>query len=154
MTLNIERIENDGKIDENVKAAVLNEDLRRDLMKIQSQYKCLIDLIDKCESRTYSINKAYIDIQGTDFGDDTCRIKQYLQKRFEKNEIISIIEMDNEDISPEVYAFLLQCPSTSVEVERSFSMLKKLLAKDRTFRDDNIKYYRPVILIKSETLRY
>ena len=98
-------------------------------------------MLDGCESRIYSIKKAYDDLGKIDFGDDTCGIKQYIETRLEKNQISAIIEMTGEGISPEIYSYLYECPSTSVEVERSFSMLKKLLSKDRNFNVENIKVY-------------
>ena len=39
---------------------------------------------------------------------------------------------------PETYAYLLDCPATSVEIERSFSMLNRLLAKDRNLNSESI----------------
>ena len=38
-------------------------------------------------------------------------------------------------------SFLLDAPATSIDVERSFSLLGKLLNKDRPFDMDNVKDY-------------
>ena len=45
----------------------------------------------------------------------------------------AIMEMSRSEISPSNYVALQSCQSTSASVERSFSMLKKLLSKDRNF---------------------
>ena len=46
-----------------------------------------------------------------------------------------------QDISPAVYHMLQNSQPTSASVERSFSMLKKLLAKDRNFTAKNVQHY-------------
>ena len=46
-----------------------------------------------------------------------------------------------EDISPAVCHMLQNSQPTSASVERSFSMLKKLLAKDRNFKVENVQQY-------------
>ena len=45
------------------------------------------------------------------------------------------------NISPELYAKLLNCQVTSCSVEQRFSILHKLLAKDRYFSPDNVWKY-------------
>ena len=45
----------------------------------------------------------------------------------------AIMEMSRSEISPDNYVALQSCQSTSTSVERSFSILKKLLSKDRNF---------------------
>ena len=49
--------------------------------------------------------------------------------------------MERQDISPAVYHMLQTSQPTSASVERSFSMLKKLLAKDRNFKAENVRHY-------------
>ena len=48
--------------------------------------------------------------------------------------------MERQDISPAVYHMLQNSQPTSASVERSFSMLKKLLAKDRNFKVENVRH--------------
>ena len=55
-------------------------------------------------------------------------------KRNANNDISKIINMERQDISPAVYHMLENSQPTSASVERSFSMLKKLLAKDGNFK--------------------
>ena len=75
-----------------------------------------------------------------DFGEDTCNIKQYIKKRKQNNDISEIIGIERQDISPAVYHMLQNSQPTSASVERSFFMLKKLLAKDRKFKVDNVRH--------------
>ena len=49
--------------------------------------------------------------------------------------------MERQDISSAVYHNLQNSQPTSASVERSFSMLKKLLAKNRNFKVGNVRHY-------------
>ena len=49
--------------------------------------------------------------------------------------------MESQDISPAMYLMLQNFQLASASVERSFSMLKKLLAKDRNFKVKNLRHY-------------
>ena len=73
------------------------------------------------ESAKYTIQEAIQVIQELGFGEETCNINQY--------------------ISPAVYYMLQNSLPTSALVEKSFSMLKKLLAKDRNFKVENVRHY-------------
>ena len=92
------------------------------------------------ESAKYTIKEAVQAILKLDFGEDTCNIK-YIKKRMQNNDISEIINMERQDISPAVYHMLQNSQPTSASVERSFSMLKKLLAKDRNFKAENVRHY-------------
>jgi len=50
----------------------------------------------------------------------------------------AIGEMTRPNISPELHAKLLNCQATSCTMERSFGMLRKLLAKVCHFCPDNV----------------
>ena len=93
------------------------------------------------ESAKYTIKEAVQVIQEHDFGKDTCDINQYIKKRMQNNDISEIINMERQDISPAVYHMLQNSQPTSASVERSFSMLKKLLAKERNFKVENVRHY-------------
>ena len=80
-------------------------------------------------------------IQELDFDEDTCNINQYIKKRMQNNDIFEIINMKRQDISTAVYHMVQNFQPTSASVERSFSMLKKLLAKDRNFKVENVRHY-------------
>ena len=49
--------------------------------------------------------------------------------------------MKRQDTSPAVYHMLKNSHPTSASVKRSFSMLKKLLAKHRNFKVENVRHY-------------
>ena len=59
----------------------------------------------------------------------------------QNNDISEIINMERQDILPAVYHMLQNSQPTSTSVESSFSMLKKLLAKDRDFKIENVRHY-------------
>ena len=59
----------------------------------------------------------------------------------QNNDTSEIINMERQDISPAVYHLLQNSQPTSASVERSFSMLRKLLAKDRNFKVANMRHY-------------
>ena len=87
------------------------------------------------------IKEAVQAIQELDCGEDTCNINQYIKKRMQNNEISEIINMERQDISLAVYHMLQNSQPTSVSIERSFSMMKKLLTKDRNFKVENVRHY-------------
>ena len=59
----------------------------------------------------------------------------------QNNDISEIINVERRDISPAMYHMHQNSQPTSAFVERSFSMLKKLLAKDRKFKFENVQHY-------------
>ena len=123
------------------KVSLQKSGLAGQLLKIKDQYECLVKLIEKMESAKYTIKEVVQAIQELDFGEDTCKINQYTKKRMQNNDISEIINMERQDISPAVYHMLQNAQPTSASVQRSFSMLKKLLAKDRNFKVENVRHY-------------
>ena len=51
------------------------------------------------------------------------------------------MNMERPNILSDVYSLLQHSQPTIAFVERSFSMLQKLLAKDRNFKVKNVKQY-------------
>ena len=100
----------------------------------------MVSHIEALESAKYSIKEAVQAIQELNFEEDSCGIKPYITKRMQKNDISKIMRMERPDISPAEYCLLQHCQPTSVSVERSFSMLRKLLAKSRNFEVHNVKH--------------
>ena len=111
------------------------------LLKIKDQCKCLIKLTEKLKSAKCAIKEAVQAIQELDFGEDTCNIYQYIKKRMLNNDTFEIINMERQDISPVVHHMLQNSQPTSASVERSISMLNKLLAKNRNFKAENVQHY-------------
>ena len=99
-------------------------------MKINTAYKSLASLVLQMEGTKYTIRAAYNDLTKLGFGDGSCAIAAYIRKRLEKNDSSEIMAMNRQEISPTVYGLLQHCQPTTASVERSFSMLSKLLAKN------------------------
>ena len=92
-------------------------------------------------TNSLTIKDAVQAIKELDFGEDTCNINQYIKIRMQNNDISEIINMERQDILPAVYYMLQNSQSISGSVERSFSLLKKLSAKDRNFKVENLRHY-------------
>ena len=72
--------------------------------------------------------------------EDVKSVKIYLEKRLQENSgLQGIVGLTRKDIALSLCTSLQQCTATSVSLERSFSFLKKLLAEDRDFCDDNVE---------------
>ena len=131
----------EGVIVQKAKSKVNEQKLTNQLTEISQCYNELSNLILKMENSTYTIQKAYEDINSLGFGSDPLQLKKYIKKRLEKNDVKMIVELSRPDIPPALYAKLLQCQPTSASVERSFSLLKSFLRPNRNFVDANIEHY-------------
>lgn len=100
-------------------------------------------MIKKMESSKYSIVEAYNDLNNLDFKQHSAKISNYITKRLEKNkDLDDIVHVKNTTrVSPALLAELQCCQPTSAAVERSFSLLGKILRKDRNFLPSNIAKY-------------
>ena len=123
------------------KVSLQKSGLAGQLLKIKDYYECLVKLIETMESAKYTIKEAVQAIQELDFGEDTCNINRYIKRKMQNNDISKIINMERQDTSPFVYPMLQNCQPTSAFVEKSFSMLKLLLAKNRNFKVENVRHY-------------
>ena len=65
----------------------------------------------------------------------------YVKKRLDRNGVTQIVNNGRSDVAPSLYVKLQSAPASSAGVERSFSMLKKWLSKDRHFESQNIEKY-------------
>ena len=93
------------------------------------------------ESAKYTIEEAVQPIQELDFDEGTCNINQYINKRMQNNDISETINMERQGISPAAHHMLQNFQLRSASVERSFSMLKKLLAKNKNFEAEKVRHY-------------
>lgn len=138
----LNKISTDGILIQNAKNAIENNTLINDLITIKRCYSStLIPILDLLEANSLNIRTSIEMINQLNFEFDTLQLKEYLNKRLRENDITSIHTLSNPMISPVEYMLLLECIPTSVSVERSFSMLKKLLVKDRNFDSNNIYSY-------------
>lgn len=139
----------DGKIVENAKTAVNCASVAESLMKVKRDYENLPKLIQKFEASTFTISEAHAELHNINLQEDTAQICGYLKRRLEKNaDLDAIIKMEKQEIPPALYAELHRCQPTSASVERSFSMLNKMLRKDRPFLPSNVVNYITVLYNK------
>ena len=115
--------------------------LATQLVEIEKQYSALVDAIQKMKNSRCTIREAYQKMTSHDFGVDGYQIGRYIHERMSRNDINCIVKMGRGDISPHLYSLLSNSQATSASVERSFSILGKLLARDRNFKDDNLSHY-------------
>ena len=101
------------------------------------------------ESLSLGISELHQRISNLNLGSDPCKIK-YVTKRLNGNELSVIVSPSRPEISPATYAQLKEAQCTSTAVERSFSMLQKLLRDDRNFRPENVKKYIVAMFNKSQ----
>lgn len=111
------------------------------LVAIKQNYSNLESLIKRVQKTTYTIADADNDVNSLNFGTDPVHIKEYIAKRYAQNEIKNIVDMSKGEVSPDSYVRLQSAPATTASVERSFSMLKSLLKKERNFKLENIEEY-------------
>ena len=116
------------------------KDLVPDLVKI-NQYQTLAANVEFLEESACTITEAYGLLKNMQFDDDPCAIKNYIKKPLSNSDLETIINCTNLTIDPTSYALLQKAQPTSATVDRSFSMLSKLLRKDRNFDVKNVKKY-------------
>ena len=129
---------NAGLLVSRAKGAINVEDLLPDLVKI-NQYRTLAANVEFLEGSACTITEEYGLLKNMQFDDDPCAIKNYITKRLSNSDLETIINCINSTIDPSSYALLQKAQPTSAAVERSFSMLNKLLRKDRNFDVKNVK---------------
>ena len=111
-----------------------------DLVKI-NQHRALVANVEFLEGSACTITEAYGLLTNMQFDDDPCAIKNYIKKRLSNFDLKTIINCINLTIDPTSYVVLQKTQPTSAAVERSFSMLSKLLRKHRNFDVKNVKQY-------------
>ena len=116
------------------------KDLVLDLVKI-NQYRTPAANVEFLEESDCTITKAYGLLKNMQFDDDPCAIKNHIKKRLSNSDLETIINCTNLTVDPASYALLQKAQSTSAAVERSSSMLSKLLRKDRNSDVKNVKKY-------------
>ena len=132
----------EGIMLQRAKDALNSTHVASELVLIKLSYESLIPILDDFENSVYNIRTGYEALANLNFESDPVKIKEYLNCRLDSNDIKTIALLEDSTISPSRYVELGICPPTSIAVERSFSMLKKLLAMDRNFKQENIcKYF-------------
>ena len=129
-----------GLLVSRAKDAINVEGLVSDLVKI-NQYRTLAANVEFLEGSACTITKAYGLLKNMQFDDDPCAIKDYIYKRLSNSDLETIINCTNLTVDSTSYALLQKTQPTSAAVERSFSMLNKLLRNNRNFDVKNVKKY-------------
>jgi len=133
---------NAGLLVSQAKEAVCEQGLIHDLVALKRDYSCLVVLLDQIQSESFTILQAHTYLTNLLFQQDCCGISSYLQKRLKANsDLVAIATLSMQVLSPSFLVDLQSCQATSLSVERSFSMLHKLLSKDRHFKSENIVKY-------------
>ena len=136
------RFEGNGVLTNAAKNSINDPLVHDELVQITRFYKKLNDIIGSFEKKEFCLCEGYEVLTRSNFGDDPCKIKDYFYKRLAKNDISSVVIEDGDTLlSPYLKALVQQGQCTTIDVERSFSMLSKLLRDDRNFNEENIKYY-------------
>ena len=102
--------------------------------RVARDYKNLNELIQRFEASTFTMSQPYAELLSINLQQDSAQIGSYLKRRLEKNTgLHAIIKMENQELRPALYADLQLCQPTTASVERSFSILTKMLRKVRPF---------------------
>ena len=118
------------------KVSLQKSGLAGQLLKINDQYECLVKRIEKMESAKQCKQLKNLTLVKT-----LATSTNTLKKRMQNNDISEIINMERQDISQAVYHMLQNSQPTSVSVGRSFSTMKKVLAKDKNSKVKNVRHY-------------
>ena len=138
----IEKFEDDGIVVQKAKEAANDNELLNELIQFRKCYSVLGDIIKKFENKKLDIQDGMNELLNINFGEDPGNIKEYMLMGVNKNDIINITNLDHKlNIEPNIRNALMHAQSTTIDVERSFSMLGKLLRKDRGFKKENVDKY-------------
>ncbi|KAF7701690.1 hypothetical protein CDIK_0610, partial [Cucumispora dikerogammari] len=137
----VKGFEKDGKIIDNALDALTNTSLIKDLIYIHRNYKKILELINRTQEKHFSIEDAIEAFNSIQQEDDVVGVFSYMKSRFKNNEFLRISSFEKDGITPKIFNELMRCPSTSISIERSFSLLNKLVTKEKHFNDINVEKY-------------
>ena len=141
----VDNFEDGGKLVERAKEAIAEPAVFVELRQIYGNYRDIAILIKGITNSSNTIVAASEAIQNLHFGDDPCEIKNYVQSRLARGSDFLKIAAGSgahlPDHSPAEVALLQRAQPTSASVERSFSILKKMLCPGRNFDKDNVHSY-------------
>ena len=141
----VDNFEDGGKLVERAKEAIAEPAVFVELRQIYGNYRDIAILIKGITNSSNTIVAALEAIQNLHFGDDPCEIKNYVQSRLARGSDFLKIAAGSgahlPDHSPAEVALLQRAQPTSASVERSLSILKKMLCPGRNFDKDNVHSY-------------
>lgn len=137
----VANINDTGILTQRAKEALSNPHLVHDLITITQNYACLVDILDGFEDGLFTMESGYNVLMNIKLVNDPVAIKEYITSRLNNSDITKIMNPSDDTISPKYYVDLLNSMPTSLPVERSFSMLNKMLNYDRNFSENNVYAY-------------
>ena len=125
------------------KEAVNNPLMEGNLSECVKNYMGLVSLIERFEEKEFTIGKGVEVLQELDLGNDPVGLKDYITKRLKGNQILTIVNSSTDvpKFTMKTRILLLECQCTSIDVERSFSMLRRMLRSERNFDKKNVNNY-------------
>ena len=141
----VDNFEEGGKLVERAKEAIAEPAVFIELSQIYGNYRDIAILIKGITNSSNTIVAAAEAIHNLRFGDDPYQIKNYIQRPLVSgSDFLKIAAGSGADLSrhsPAEVALHQRAQPASASVERSFSMLKKLLCPGRNFDKDNVYSY-------------
>eukprot|EP00477_Mikrocytos_mackini_P000977 GAHX01001048.1.p1 GENE.GAHX01001048.1~~GAHX01001048.1.p1 ORF type:complete len:458 (-),score=36.02 GAHX01001048.1:832-2205(-) len=133
----------DGQIVSNAKSAVQREGLIEEIMELTQNYIILSDIKNLWTDNKPMVEEGVRILLGLTFGRDPVGIRDYITNRLNQNDVIRVYNWRNQPAirDPSLTSKLLGAQASSIDVERSFSLLNSLMADDRNFLDENVRYY-------------
>ncbi len=123
--------------------------LHQQLREIIENYGFLIRRVKLTETNGFSIQDAIIQKKDLNFKQDPVGLETYLINRW-KDKDYSICENLLTSLPENRFLkFLVECPGTSVDIEKLFSKLTRLLSNGRNFKDSNVIKYLSKLDIKN-----
>ncbi len=107
------------------------------MQRILSRLMVLKKIFYETISADFSILDAKTLTLDIMFQNDDLGLKDYILSRMNRFDYNTI----SENIEISIVPKLLPAPSTTISIERSFSILGKVLTKERRFSDDSVKHY-------------
>ena len=114
-----------------------------------NQYRILATNVELLKASDSTMTYAYKLLKNMQFLDDSCSIQAYNKKPLSNSDLKAVINCTNLAIAPTTYALLQKAQPIYAAVERSFSMLSKLLSKDGNFEIKNVKKTSSCITINN-----
>ena len=132
-----------GILLENARNSVNNDQVEADLTAIENCYGVLGSTIEQFERKEMTIESAVKALELLRFGSDPISLRKYLDKRLNKNDASKIMNIEAKipGLSPEDRSLLWNAQPTTIDVERSFSLLGKIFKKERNFKNENVNKY-------------
>ena len=140
----VESLEDDALLVKRAKESLVNEYkiFHASWWKFQdAMVSCRTLSRARVSKQYFTIREAKKVIEELRFEEDPLGIQGYIKYRLMKNDLNEMFEMKRGSISPSTYSRIIDCHPTGIPVARSFSMLNKLLSKDRNFLPESIPAY-------------